>query len=159
MQWWLYAHLASVFGFLLAHGHSAVMGFRLRREQSAEAIRSLTELSRQTTPLTYIFLLLIILTGVSLGFQGHWWGRAWIWTALAVLIVTIGAMGGLARRYYKLREAAGLAPGPGARPKPGSAASPEAVRDLAASVNPVPITVIGVVALLVLLWLMVLKPF
>ena len=159
MQWWLYAHLASVVGFLLAHGHSAAMGFRLRQERSPEAIRSLTDLSRQTTPVTYVFLLLIIITGVILGFQGQWWGRAWIWTALVVLIVTIAAMGGLARRYYKLREAAGVPAGPGARPKPESSASPEAVSELAASINPVPITALGVVALLILLWLMILKPF
>lgn len=158
MQWWLFAHLFSVVGFLLAHGHSAAMGFRLRQEKSTDAIRSLTELSRQTTPITYVFLLLIIITGVILGFQGHWWGRAWIWSALVVLIVAIGAMGGLARRYYKLREAVGV-PGPGARPATTSAASPEAVRELAATANPWPITAVGVVALLVLLWLMILKPF
>src|SRR5262249_13889192 len=152
MQWWLFAHVGSVVGFALVHGHSAAMGFRLRQETNPDAIRSLTELSRQTTPITYVFLLLIIITGVIQGFQGHWWGRAWIWAALVVLIVTMGAMSGLARRYYyKLREAAGLAAGPGARPKTTAPASPEALREMAAAANPWPISAIGVVALLVLL--------
>ena len=45
--WLLFAHIASVAGFLLAHGTSAAMAFRLRSEKTTDGIRSLAELSKQ----------------------------------------------------------------------------------------------------------------
>lgn len=158
-QWWLYAHLLSVAGFLLAHGTSAAMGLRLRQEKSPEAIRSVTGLSKQTNNATYGFLLLIIITGVSMGFQDNWWRFAWIWVALGVLILTIGAMNGLSRPYHDVRVGVGL-PGRGPQRGPVPApASSEQLEQLVARANPVPISAIGVAALLILLWLMILKPF
>jgi hypothetical protein len=50
-RWWLWAHVLFVAGFLLSHGMSAAMGFRLRQEQSPYAIR-LTALSKRTTNVT-----------------------------------------------------------------------------------------------------------
>lgn len=60
----------------------------------------------------YSFIGLIIISGAFLAFQGRWWGRAWIWTALAVLLGVValaqllGLMilkpfleGGLTRRW------------------------------------------------------------
>ncbi|MDQ6922469.1 MAG: hypothetical protein M3170_12795 [Candidatus Dormibacteraeota bacterium] len=158
--WLLFAHIASVAGFLLGHGTSAAMAFRLRSEKTTDGIRSLTELSKQTTGVMYGFLVLIVISGVFLGFQGGWWGRAWIWTALVVLILTIGAMSALGGRFNAVRGAVGLAAwdrrGKVTTSAPGS---PEEIRR-AVSAAPVGIiTAIGVVALVLLLWLMILKPF
>jgi hypothetical protein len=47
--WFLYGHIASVAGFLPAHGTSAAMVFRLRSEKTIDGIRSPTDLSKQTT--------------------------------------------------------------------------------------------------------------
>jgi hypothetical protein len=156
-RWWLYAHIASVLGFLLTHGMSAAMGLSLRQQKSDDSIRSLTELSRNSTGVSYIFIVLIVITGTTLGFQGSWWRYKWIWTAVIVLIVTIGAMSGLANRYNRIRAAAGLD-----RPDRRRKQVPAYGNDLMALVagaNPWPISLIGVVALLLLLWLMILKPF
>jgi hypothetical protein len=78
-QWWLWAHLLFVAGFLLSHGTSAAMGFRLRQEKSPDAIRGLTQLSKATNNVTYGFLLLILLSGISMGVQNNWWRFGWIW--------------------------------------------------------------------------------
>ena len=135
------------------------MGFRLRQEKSPEAIRSLTRLSKQTNNFTYASLLLIIITGVSMGLQNNWWRFVWIWVALGVLIVTIGAMNGLSRPYHNIRVGLGL-PGRGPqRGAPPAPASPEQLEQLVVRANPGPISVVGIIALLVLFWLMILKPF
>ena len=159
-SWLLFAHIASVAGFLLAHGTSAAMAFRLRSEKTSDGIRSLAELSKQTTGVMYSFLVLIVISGVFLGFQGRWWGRAWIWTALVVVILTIGAMSALGGRFNAVRGAVGL-PAWDRRGKITTAA-PGSLEEIRRAVNAAPvgvITAIGVVALVLLLWLMILKPF
>ena len=155
--WWLRAHIASVFGFLLSHGVSVGMGLDLRRQKSAEAVKSMTEVSKNWTGVSYAFILLILITGVSMGFQQDWWRFKWIWTAIGILILTMGAMAGMANRYNRIRSAAGVQPPQRQRPQP--AEKPEALMGLVAAANPWPISMVGIVALLILLWLMVLKPF
>ena len=66
-----------------------------------------------------------------------WWGQRWIWAALVLVIVMMGVMGAMSRGYHEARQAGGAV----ARP------------------NPVGFTVVGAGGLLILLWLMVLKPF
>jgi membrane protein required for beta-lactamase induction len=149
-----------VAGFLLAHGTSAAMTFRLRSEKTTDGIRSLTELSKQTTQAMYSFILLVVITGLLLGVQGGWFGRYWIWTAMVVLILTIGVMSVLGRRYNAVRGAVGLP----VRARRGQAAtstagSPEAIRRAVDATPAALISAIGVVALALLLWLMILKPF
>ena len=155
--WWLWAHLASVVGFVLSHGVSAGMGLDLRRQKSAEAVKSMTEISKNWTGISYGFILLIAITGVAMGFQQNWWRFKWIWTAIGILILTIGAMAGLANRYNRIRSAAGLQPPQRQRQQPTE--RPEDLMSLVAAANPWPISLIGVAALLIILWLMVLKPF
>jgi hypothetical protein len=75
------------------------MALRLRQEKSTDGIRSLTELSKQSTNVMYAFIILIVISGLFLGFQGSWWGRGWIWAAIALLTVTIGVMSVMGRRY------------------------------------------------------------
>jgi hypothetical protein len=136
------------------------MVFRLRSEKTTDGIRSLTELSKQTTGVMYSFIGLIVISGVLLGFQGRWWGRVWIWAALAMLIVTIGAMSALGGRYNAVRAAVGLAAwdrrGKTTTSAPGS---PEEIRRAVAAAPGGAMTAVGVVSLAVLLWLMIFKPF
>jgi hypothetical protein len=158
--WLLFAHIASVAGFLLAHGTSAAMAFRLRSEKTTDGIRPLAELSKQTTGVMYSFILLIVITGLLLGIRGGWFGRGWIWTAIVVLILTIGAMSALGGRFNAVRGVVGLAAwdrrGKITTSAPGS---PEAIRQAVEGTPTAFITAIGVVALGLLLWLMILKPF
>jgi hypothetical protein len=158
-NWFLFAHIASVAGFLLAHGTSAAMALRLRAEKTTDGIRSLTDLSKQTTNVMYGFILLILVSGLFLGFQGQWWGRGWIWTALVVLIVTIGAMSALGRRYSAVRAAVGLPVRAGRGKTTSTPGSPEEVRRVVDGTPAGIITAVGVVALALLLGLMILKPF
>ncbi|TMF13030.1 MAG: hypothetical protein E6I37_05925 [Chloroflexi bacterium] len=159
-NWFLFAHIASVAGFLLAHGASAAMSFRLRAEKTTDGIRSLTELSKQTSGIMYAFIALIVISGVLLGLQGRWFGRGWIWAAIVALILAIGAMSALGGRFNAVRGAVGL-PAWDRRGKMTTAApgSPEEIRRAVEAAPVGVITVIGVAALALLLWLMILKPF
>jgi hypothetical protein len=100
-----------------------------------------------------------VLTGIWLGVAGTWFGRAWIWTAIVVLLVTIGLMNAMGRQYHPLRLAAGVRRGGDRGREPAPATDSEAVRRLALSPRPWPITILGLVALGGILWLMLFKPF
>jgi hypothetical protein len=79
---------------------------------------------------------------------------------MAVLIATIGVMSALGGRYNAVRGAVGLPAwdrrGRTTTSEPGS---PEDIRRAVAATPLVLISAIGVVALALLLWLMILKPF
>jgi hypothetical protein len=135
------------------------MAFRLRSEKTADAVRSLTELSKQSTNVMYAFIILIVISGLFLGFQGSWWGRGWIWSAIALLIITIGVMSVMGRRYNAVRGAVGLPVRSGGRTTTSAPVAPAELPRVVSAAGPGPITAVGVIALALLLWLMILKPF
>jgi uncharacterized membrane protein YbhN (UPF0104 family) len=153
-QWLVYAHILSVGGFLVAHGASAAMALRLRRETSSDSIRSLVVISTLSTRVMYPFLVLVLLTGIAAGFAGSWWRYRWIWAAIAVLLLTVIVMSLMGQQYNPLRGEAREK-----RHRGPVAETPDVIRKVASSTRPGPITAVGVVALAALLWLMVVKPF
>lgn len=161
-QFWVFVHLVGVFGFLLAHGVSAAVALSLRRERDPQRVRALLELSSWTLGGFYVSFLVLLAGGIIAGFLGHWWGQGWIWAALGVLLVMMGAMYGLASTYYRrVREAVGL-PASGRARRPIEAGSPTQTMELEPllrSSRPMLIVVVGIGGLLLILWLMVFKPF
>ncbi len=55
--------------FMLAHGASAAVVFRLRRERDPDTVRVLLDLSKMTMPAAYLALLLLIVAGVWAGIE------------------------------------------------------------------------------------------
>jgi hypothetical protein len=161
-QLWVFIHLVGVFGFLLAHGVSTTVALSLRRERDPRRIASLLDLSSWSLAGFYGSILVLLVGGVTAGFLGHWWGQGWIWAALGVLVVMMGAMYGLATPYYKqLRLAVGASvpSGRGRAAQPASPASGVDVNALLRSSRPLVILGVGLAGLLVILWLMLYKPF
>jgi hypothetical protein len=153
-QWWLFFHIAGVLGFVMAHGASAGAALQLRHERNPDRIRALMQLSNSSTGIFYISILILLVAGISLGFQGHWWGQGWIWTALVVLVLTMGAMYAVATPYYRrVRRVMQIQEGGGA------SVGSEEIEQLMRSGRPGLILLIGAVPLLFILYLMVLKPF
>jgi uncharacterized membrane protein len=137
-------------GFLAAHGATAAVAMRLRKERDPAKIRALLGLSRSTRPWMYISLLLLIAAGVVAGFQGHWWDQGWIWTALVLLVVLLVAAFPLAVPYYmKVRRAVAE----------DAATTPDELEGLLLSPRPIVIAVVEAAGLVVIVWLMVFKPF
>jgi hypothetical protein len=152
-RWWVLVHLIGVFGFLLAHGVSTTVLFKVRKERDRDKIRSLLQLSGSTVLPAYMSLLVLLIGGVAGAFQVHFWGFKWIRLSLGILIVAILLMGGIARPYYvKIKEATAL------RPSGAPRISDEELAAKLSSPVPVAIAVIGFVSLLSILYLMVFKP-
>jgi len=164
--WVVFAHVASVFGFLLAHGVSTGVLFKLHGERQVERIRALLDLSRRSVVWAYVFLILIGVTGFTAAYLGDWWRQVWIWASATLLILISLAMSWIGDPYYdRLREAVGLkepkrkktAPAPG-EPLPDTPASEEELLKLLRSPRPWFLALVGIVGLAGILWLMVLKP-
>lgn len=152
--WWVFLHIVGAAGFLLSHGTSAAIAFRLRRERDPNKVIALIELSRSTYTALYVSIVLLLAGGIVAGFVGHWWGRGWIWTALALMIVLIVVMGIVGTPYYARVLQAAQTEASGDSPVPG-----QNVDLLLRSPRPIILMVTGFGGLLVILWLMVLKPF
>ena len=156
--WIVFLHAVSVLVFLLAHGASHTMAFRIQGERKPERLRMLLELSTSTYNVMFIALAFVFVLGIVAGFSGNWWRHGWIWAALGLLLVVSTAMYLLGQRSYgRLRTALGM-PIFGA-PAAASAASDEEIAALAAAARPMPIAIAGIGGLVVVLWLMLFKPF
>ena len=153
-------HVLGAFGFVLAHGISMLVSFRLRTERDPARQAHLLELSSTGVNLMYIGLSVLLLAGIAAGFLGNHWGRGWIWAAIGTLVVVMAAMYAMATPFYaRMRVAAG-APVPeqvAARMQPPP--TQEELQRMAASTRPIWLAIIGGVGLVVLIWLMLAKPF
>jgi plastocyanin len=152
-QWWVFVHLAGVFGLLVSHGVSMVVTFRLRAERDPARAVTLLEISSSTITAFYVSLAVLLLGGIGATFDGGLWGYGWIWASLATLAAVIVAMYALARPYYaRLRfVATALAEG-------SSAVSPEQFEKLLKAPQQLTIAGIGFAGLIVILYLMLFKP-
>lgn len=163
MNWypWVVAvHALASFGFILAHGVSAFVAFRLRSERRPDHVATLLGLSSSAMMPMYSSLLLLLVAGIAAGFMGSWWGHAWVWIAIGVLLATATAMYLVGTRYYiEVRHAVGIL-----APQDGKDAPAPAVLDAAeldallTSSRPAWLAAIGGIGLAVLVWLMVAKP-
>ena len=152
-RWWVFLHLAGVFGFLLAHGASVSVLFRLRKERDREKIRELLQFSGSTVRLFYVSLLVLVIGGVGAGLQAHWFKQKWIWEAIGVLVVVTVAMIVVARPYYRrIAEATEL------RPSGVPRVSDEDLATRLKSSTATIVALLGFGGLLVILWLMIFKP-
>src|SRR5262245_17923660 len=167
-QWLVFAHVLGVFGFLLTHGAAVAVTLALPRQRELERVRVLLDLSRSVSMVANISLLTLLAAGITAGFMGNWWGQGWIWASLGLFIlisVTMTLLG--SRPLNRIRQLVHA----GNRPRSEtighssldtSAGEQLAVKQLAVlldATHPWLLTVIGGGGLVVLLWLMLFKPF
>jgi hypothetical protein len=157
--WIVLLHIIGAFLFVMAHGASMVIAMRLRAVTDRAQQAALLEVSALSTGAMYIGLALLLIGGIWAGFAGNHWGRAWIWAALGVLVVVLAVMYSVATPYYgRMRAAAGVTGG--AAPDQFKPPATEAdLAGLATSQRPFWLAAVGGIGLLVILWLMVMKPF
>jgi hypothetical protein len=160
-NWIVLLHVLSVMVFLMVHGVALAVSFQIRAEKNLERARGLLELSASMYAALYPALVLILLTGIVLAFMGNWWHQGWIWAALILFVVEVGAMSGIARRdYLPLRRALGLRLVVNGRVQPAAGPSNEAeALALLEHTHPDLLAAIGGVGLVLIFWLMILKPF
>jgi hypothetical protein len=159
--WIVFVHVAAAFLFVMFHGASMWASDQIRRERDPARIRTLLEMSGRSLGGVYIALLLLLVAGIVAGIMGNHFGRLWIWAAIGVLIAIIVLMYALASSYYgKVREAVGMRSM--RTPKDAPDPTPVSAEELAALVDTRRADYIGLVGLfgiLILVWLMMFKPF
>jgi MFS family permease len=156
----IFLHVSFVLLFVLVHGGSAVIAFRLRSEHDPARIAALLDASRMAVNSWVMILGLLgfVLTGIWLGFIGGFWGTGWLWASIVVLVLVVVGMTPMAAgRLRRARQAYGLETGRDREPP--AAADPAAAERELQTWSPVPVAVLGGVGLLVVLWLMIVKPF
>jgi hypothetical protein len=153
-QWWLLLHLTGVLVFVGAHGVSMFVMYRIRGERDRRRIAELITFSGTTTRPMYIGLLVLTVGGVGAGLTLHLFSQWWLWIAIAILLVTIGLMSGLAKPYFRRITAACEI-----RPSGVPRVSDEELEQLLRSGEATAISVVGILGLLSILYLMLFKPF
>ncbi len=161
VQWLLFIHVLAAISFFLFHGVSAVMALRLRLETDMARIRALLDLSRMTLLPMGISFGLLGLSGIILPFLVHLWDRVYIWLSIVLILgiaiyMTVYNEG----HYRRLRRLVGLPYLQGNKSYPAEAPrSPEEVRTFIQSIKATPLGVAGLGVPVIVLWLMVFKPF
>jgi hypothetical protein len=153
-------HVLGAFSFVAAHGVSMVAAFRLRGERDRTRQATLLELSQIGVGVSYVGLMLLLAAGILAGFMGDHWGRGWIWASLGTLVAVAILMYAIATPFYgRMRAAAGVG-GMGRSADQFKPPATEADLDgLPESNRPMLLAAVGGVGLVVIVWLMLLKPF
>jgi hypothetical protein len=159
--WIVLLHIVGAFLFALSHGVAVWMVVRLRAETDPRRITALLDLSSTSLNGLYLGLLLLLVGGIWAGIVGSWFGRGWIWAAIGVLVAIVIAMYLIATPYFaRLRTAIGQRPRDLAKDAPDPVALPDSdIAALAAGAPMAQLTGIGFGGLVIILWLMVVKPF
>lgn len=160
-SWLVFLHVLGVMSFMLAHGGTTVMTFQIQKERNLDRMRALLDMSGYSWPGFALSFLLLFVSGIIAGFMGRWWSQGWIWVSLAILIGMSIYMGWSSRaHYHKLRKVLGMPYFEGRGDQPAiEPASEEEILAVQAKLKPVPLAVLGFGATLVILWLMMFKPF
>ena len=157
--WIVLLHVVGAFVFVLSHGASAWMAMLIRREHDRARIAALLDLSGYSIGGTYVGLLLLLIGGIWAGIYGGHFARGWIWAAIVLLVIVIVAMYAIATPYFvRLRGAVG-SDSRGTPADPTLVASDADLAALTGRAPVVPLLGVGFGGLLLILWLMVVKPF
>ena len=155
--WFVLLHIAGLVIFVACHGVSMFVAFRIRTQREPRAIAAGLEASSAAIGPMYIGLLLLIVGGLGAAAGADLWTQPWIIASAIVLVVILAVMYMVATPYYRrVREAVG-APIQG-KPPTTPPASTEELAALLDTRRPEILLVVGGLGLVVLLWLMVLRP-
>ena len=156
----VFLHVLGAFAFVGAHGASMITAFQLRGERDRSRQAALLQASQIGIGTMYVGLLLLLVAGITAGFMGDHWGRGWIWASLGTLVVVMAVMYVLATPFYgRMRAAAGVG-GMGQSADRFKPPATEAdLEALARSSRPWVLATVGGIGLVVIIWLMVAKPF
>ena len=161
VRWIVFVHVLAAFVFAAGHGISIGTAFQLRRETDRARMAALLDLSAIAVGVATVALLVLFLAGILAGVVLNSWSKTWIWVSLALLVAIGVAMTPLGIGYFnQIRIALGLRTRDykEGQPDPVPASDGELAAVLA-SRRPEQLLLIGGVGFVVLLWLMMFKPF
>ena len=161
IPWLIYIHILGAITFFLAHGTSIAMTFQLRKETDLSRIRALLDLSMSTMVVMLVSFLVMGISGLIMPFILRIWNRGWIWTSIILMIVVFLYMVFMNdKRYKHLRRMVGLPYMIGGKKYPAEEPASEA--EVVAHIRKLNVTelvLVGYGIPMIVLWLMVFKPF
>lgn len=154
-------HILSALGFIMAHGVSAMMIFKVSRERKYENLCNYLEISGMSMRPAMLALHGVEITGIVLTIMGKWWMMGWIWVSLALFALVGFVMGKYGAAYMgRVRRAMGMLSQKelrkGVRPNP---APYEKLLEIVESGRPRLVASAGLGGLAMIVALMTLKPF
>lgn len=152
-QWWVFAHLLGVFGFLAAHGVSMTVGLRLRKERDPAKVVELVQLSSSSTRWFYGSFLVLGVSGIVAASDAGLWSQFWVGASVAVLVVVTGVMLSVGKPYYRKVGVVARAKAGGSK-----AVSDGQFDELLRSRRSEVVIAVGVLGLAAILYLMLFKP-
>ena len=159
--WIKFIHVVAGFTFIMAHGAAITFSFRVKHEKELERVSAMFALSESMWPVYMLSWLVLMIAGIANGFMGKWWSHGWIWVSLVLMIVITVWMFQLGyKTYHPLRKAYGLPyrDTKGDKPAEPPLAEEERVAIIAAT-KPMQMLVVGYGGFILILWLMIFKPF
>lgn len=161
IRWIVFIHVISAFLFVAGHGVSMFVAFQVRRETDRGRIAALLDLSAGSLILATVAAIVLLIAGILAGIVLGSWSRWWIWVSLALLVVIGVLMTPLGVGHLNaIRMAVGVRTRDLKEGDPDpTPASDEELAAVLASRRPEQLLLIGGVGFVVLLWLMMFKPF
>lgn len=161
IRWLIFLHVLAALTFFLAHGTSAAMAFKIRKETDFARIGAMLDLSWSTMILMGVSFLVMGLTGIILPFLIHIWNRGYIWASIVLMLFVFIYMAVFNEtRYKQLRRLVGLPYMKGNKQLPAEPpSSPEEVAALLNKANVTGLVIVGYLIPAFVLWLMIFKPF
>jgi uncharacterized membrane protein len=142
-----FAHVAGLLLFLFAHGASAFVMLRVRREGDPGRLAALLDLSKDAQAPLRLGMAVMGVSGFWLAWEGGFLKAGWVWASVGVFVLASAVMGFLGTRYFEgLRELLAASD--------RKALDARRERSLAWL-----LAAFGSASILVLLWLMMYKPF
>jgi hypothetical protein len=161
VPWLIFLHTLSAITFFLAHGTSMAMAFQIRKETDFARIRAMLDLSESTLITSMIAFLVMGVSGLVMPFFLKLWGKGWIWVSIILMFAVFLQMVIMNEKRYKiLRKLVGLPYRQGNKILP--AEPPASAVDVEAHIkkmNVNELVIVGYVIPMIVLWLMVFKPF
>lgn len=153
-RWLLFGHILAAFSLLLNHGVSMYVLYAIRGQTDRRKILDLITLSGRSILPMYISIGLIVVFGFLLALELNVLSEWWIWLSVLILLVVIGLMTATAKPYFaRVKAACEL------RPSGVPRVSDEELQQILRSGTAHTITAIGAVGLVVIIYLMIFKPF
>jgi hypothetical protein len=151
-QWFVFVHLVGLVLFAFAHGASAFVALRLPGQRDRAVVANYLETSQIATRTMYLGLILLLIGGAGAATISDFWTKPWVLGSIVVLVVVIALMYMLGTAYYAPLRAQ-LVGKDGAAPM-----SDEALATYLDERRPRMLAGVGILGLLIIIWLMVLKP-
>lgn len=155
--WIVVAHVFAVIAAFGAHGVSAFAMVGVKRESERPKIAALLELSSTALLIAGITLLIAVILGIAAAAMHGYFSRLWPWVSIVVVVVIWFAMTPLAAGpMIAIRRIIGAPIRGKIEGEPGSDDELVAAR---ARLRPELVWTVGLTGILVLIWLMEMKPF